>query len=109
MVKCPSVYNVILGRPALNSLKAITSTYHLAIKFSTERGVGVVCDDQFEARKCYATTVKDKRKVEEVMHVVSTVEPTAPTKGKGKAEEAMHVASIVEPTTPIKGTSLQRG
>ena len=76
VVKCPSVYNVILGRPTLNSLKAVTSTYHLAIKFPTERGVGVVRGDQFEARKCYATTIKDKGKIEEAMHVASAIEPT---------------------------------
>ncbi|GMN57046.1 hypothetical protein TIFTF001_026149 [Ficus carica] len=29
----PSVYNAILGRPTLNALKAVVSTYHLALKF----------------------------------------------------------------------------
>jgi len=28
-----SAYNAILGRPTLNSWKAVTSTYHLMIKF----------------------------------------------------------------------------
>ena len=32
-------YNAILGRLTLNSWKAVTSTYHLMIKFSTEYGV----------------------------------------------------------------------
>ena len=45
VVKCPSVYNVILGQPSLNNLKAITSTYHLAMKFPTDGGVGVVRGD----------------------------------------------------------------
>ena len=35
-----SAYNVILGRPTLNSWKAVTSTYHLMIKFPTDYGVG---------------------------------------------------------------------
>ena len=35
-----STYNAIIGRPTLNSWKAITSTYHLMIKFPTEYGVG---------------------------------------------------------------------
>ena len=33
-------YNAILGRPTLNSWKAITSTYHLMIKFPIDYGVG---------------------------------------------------------------------
>jgi hypothetical protein len=40
LIDRPSAYNAILGRTALNNLKAITSTPHLKIKFPTERGVG---------------------------------------------------------------------
>ena len=40
VVDCSSAYNAILGRPTLNSWKAVTSTYHLMIKFPTEYGVG---------------------------------------------------------------------
>ena len=40
-----STYNTILGRPTLNSWKAVTSTYHLMIKFPTEHGVGEVRGD----------------------------------------------------------------
>ena len=32
VVDCSSTYNAILGRPTLNSWKAVTSTYHLMIK-----------------------------------------------------------------------------
>ena len=40
VVDCSSAYNAILGRPILNSWKAMTSTYHLMIKFLTDYGVG---------------------------------------------------------------------
>jgi hypothetical protein len=53
-----STYNVILGRPALNELGAITSTPHLCMKFPTDGGVGVVRGDQKSARLCYNTTLK---------------------------------------------------
>ena len=33
VVDCSSAYNAILRQPTLNSWKAITSTYHLMIKF----------------------------------------------------------------------------
>ena len=53
VVDCSSAYNVILGRPTLNSWKVVTSTYHLLIKFPTEYGVGEVRGDQVAACKCY--------------------------------------------------------
>jgi len=38
-VDCSSSYNAIIGRPTLNSWKAVTSTYHLSVKFPTECGI----------------------------------------------------------------------
>ena len=35
VVNYPSVYNVIIGRPTINAIHAITSTYHLLVNFST--------------------------------------------------------------------------
>jgi len=42
LIDQPSAYNAILGRTALNNLKAITSTSHLKMKFPTLQGVGEV-------------------------------------------------------------------
>ena len=53
VVDCSSVYNTILGHLTLNSWKAITSTYHLIIKFPTEYGVGEVKGDQVAVCECY--------------------------------------------------------
>ena len=53
VVDCLSAFNVILGCSTLNSWKAITSTYHLMIKFPTEYRVGKVRGDQVAARECY--------------------------------------------------------
>ena len=53
VVDCSSAYNAILGRPTLNSWKAITLTYHLMIKFPTKYGVGELCGNQVAARECY--------------------------------------------------------
>ena len=52
VVDCSSLYNAILGRPTLNSWKAVTSTYHLMIKFPTEYGVGEVRGDQVTMCEC---------------------------------------------------------
>ena len=53
VVDCSSSYNAIIGRPTLNSWKAVTSTYHLSVKFPTEYGIGQAQENQLAARKCY--------------------------------------------------------
>ena len=42
-----------MGRTALNRLKAVTSTYHLKVKFPIAHGVGEIRGDQVLARECY--------------------------------------------------------
>ena len=53
IVDCPLTYNIILGRPALNRLRAATSTYYLKVKFPTAHKVGEIRGDQVLARECY--------------------------------------------------------
>ena len=60
IVDDPSTYNVLLGRPYLNTIKAIPSAYHMVIKFPTTNGVGMVQGDQRVARECYSTSMKQK-------------------------------------------------
>ncbi|GFZ02198.1 hypothetical protein Acr_15g0008070 [Actinidia rufa] len=55
---CPSPYNAILGRPTLGGIKAITSTYHLKMKFPTLTGIGEVKGDQKVARQCFISAMK---------------------------------------------------
>ena len=45
IVDAPSAYNMLLGRPSLNAIKAIPSAYHMIIKFPTIHGVGMVRGD----------------------------------------------------------------
>ena len=45
VVDCPSAYNVIIGHPTLNKLRAVTSTYHLLVRFPTEHGIGELKGD----------------------------------------------------------------
>lgn len=53
VIKAPSPYNAIVGRPAIARLKAIVSTLHLSIKFPTPHGVAAIRGDQQMARECY--------------------------------------------------------
>ena len=58
VVDYSSAYNAILGRPTLNSWKAVTSTYHLMIKFPTDYGVGELRGNQVAARECYVVMME---------------------------------------------------
>ena len=60
IVDAPSAYNVLLGRPSLNTIKVIPSAYHMVIKFPTTNGVGMVRGDQRVARECYSALMKQK-------------------------------------------------
>ena len=74
VVDRPSVYNVIIGRPTLNSIRAITSTYHLAMKFPTDFGIGVIMGDQKEARICYIGATNEK-KVNNIVTIFQVKDP----------------------------------
>ena len=63
VVDCSSAYNAILRRPTLNSWKAVTSTYHLMIKFLTEYGVGELRGSQMAARECYVAMMEMEEQV----------------------------------------------
>ena len=54
IVDAPSAYNMLLGRPSLNAIRAVPSAYHMVIKFPTVNGVGMVRGNQCIARECYS-------------------------------------------------------
>ncbi|RDX88956.1 hypothetical protein CR513_29377, partial [Mucuna pruriens] len=58
VVEAEASYNIIMGRPALNRLKAIVSTYHLCMKYPTSGGVGSVGADLNMARRCYEDSMR---------------------------------------------------
>ena len=74
VVDTPSVYNIILGRPTLNALKAVVSTYHLLMKFPVAGGVGEVRGDQHEARKCLAIALREESLASGEVRVITTEE-----------------------------------
>ena len=84
VVDCSSFYNAIIGRPTLNSWKAVTSTYHLSIKFSIEHGVRQVQGNQLATRECYLamlamdeqvqmTNIEEKRVVAEPIEALEDI------------------------------------
>ena len=64
-----SLYTVILGRPWIHAMGAVSSTLHIKVKFCTEQGIAVVRGNQQVARQCLVATIdwgiKQKESIEE--------------------------------------------
>ncbi|XP_073137848.1 uncharacterized protein [Henckelia pumila] len=96
LVEAPSSYNVILGRPAMNSFKAVASAYHQKIKFPVRDKVEEVRGDQPSSRKCYAETVKVDYK-------------RARQSGKEGAQGGREVCSVEESKNEYEEVELELG
>ena len=71
VVNALSAYNILLGKPALNRIGAITSTRHMKMKLPSFEGTMItIKSDQKEAKKCYENSLKTKRGV-----FVTTTQP----------------------------------
>ena len=101
VVDCSSAYNAILGRPTLNSWKAVTSTYHLMIKFPTDYDVGELRGDQVAARECYITMME----IDDHLQAMNIEEHRTTTEPVEKLEEVLLDDSDHERTTKL-GLSL---
>ncbi|XP_065050245.1 uncharacterized protein LOC103972544 [Musa acuminata AAA Group] len=67
VIDLPAAYNVILGRPTLNKIRVVVSTYYQTVKFLTHAGTGEVAGSPRESRRCYLTVVS--------LHKRARVEP----------------------------------
>ncbi|XP_027181960.1 uncharacterized protein LOC113780352 [Coffea eugenioides] len=103
VVKADSPYNMLIGRPTLNALRAVYSTYHLSFKFPTPAGVAEVSSDVSTARECYLATIqaavtpRTASKAEEKRPAVLSIDCIDPQKaGKpGRLEPGDEVEQVV--------------
>ena len=70
IVNAPTSYNVLLGRPSLNTLSVVVSTPHLAMKFPSPFGdILTVHSDQRLARKCYMASLCPQLPIQQTNHI----------------------------------------
>ncbi|RWW71873.1 hypothetical protein BHE74_00020350 [Ensete ventricosum] len=67
VVDLPLAYNVIIGRPTLNKLRAVVSTYHRSMKFPTSAEPGETKSDPQESKRCYLATTTIPKKGKKAM------------------------------------------
>jgi len=62
VVNAPSTYNILLGRPTLNRIRAVASSRHMKMKLPSLEGIVITMkSDQKEAKRCYENSLKTKR------------------------------------------------
>ncbi|GKV12104.1 hypothetical protein SLEP1_g23299, partial [Rubroshorea leprosula] len=66
VVKMPSSFNLVIGRPTLTEIRAIVSQSHLCMKFPMPMGVATLRGNQEAARHCYMTSVARSRRNKEL-------------------------------------------
>jgi len=70
IVDAPTSYNVLLGRPSLNTLGAVVSTPHLAMKFPSPSGdiLTVHCDERL-AHEYYMASLHPQLPIQQTNHI----------------------------------------
>ena len=95
VVNANSTYNILLGKPALNILRAVSSTRLMKMKLPDLGGkVIVIKSDQEEARKCYENSLKTKR------GVVMVIE-------RPLVSDSQMELELLEEATPAKSTPVE--
>jgi len=70
IVDAPTSYNVLLGRPSLNTLDAVVSTPHLAMKFpSPSSDILTVHCNQRLARECCMASLRPQLPIQQTNHI----------------------------------------
>lgn len=106
VVDCPSTYNEILERPTLIRLKAITSMYHLLIRFPMEKGIGEVKGNQVASRECYMASLKRKPSISKENMLIEGLEvwderSRATTEPEEELEDIILDTNALDRTTQV--------
>ncbi|KAL0457983.1 UNVERIFIED_CONTAM: hypothetical protein Slati_0425500 [Sesamum latifolium] len=105
VVDMPSAYNLILGRPTLNTFQAVISTYHMKLNFPVGNKLGEVQGDQYTARKCYVEAIKNNT------HKMEIDAPSLEEQGSLTTREEQRCATParVQPAEELMSIQLVQG
>ncbi|VFQ92732.1 unnamed protein product [Cuscuta campestris] len=92
VVSINCAHNMILGRPGLEDLECVISSYYLCMKFPTPSGIGVARGDQKLARSCYVRITKKLPRDETL--VVHAQEEMRKLEARPKVEPAEEVEEV---------------
>ncbi|KAF8052920.1 hypothetical protein N665_1491s0001 [Sinapis alba] len=98
VVDYPAIYNLIMGTPWLNAMKAVPSTYHLGIKFPTQNGSSVIWGSQKQSRLCLLAEQK-------LRHIMTT-SMVNPKREKTTQPPAENVSQKDDPKSSPQATAL---
>ena len=106
VVNANLAYNILLGRPALNRLRAVASTRHMKLKLPNLSGrVIVIKSDQEEAWKCYENSLKTKRSIFAMTERPGQEEtPMDVEPSEASPKEYVHMARTPVQAEPMEGT-----
>lgn len=96
VVDNPAIYNVIMGTPWINAMKAVPSTYHLGIKFPTPNGTAVIWGCQKQSRLCFLA----EHKLRQTRNT-----PAVNPKRAKKAQNAPESSIKSDPESPDQATT----
>ncbi|KAF8099311.1 hypothetical protein N665_0246s0013 [Sinapis alba] len=98
VVDYPAIYNVIMGTPWLNPMKAVLSTYHLGIKFSTQNKTTVIWGSQKQSRLCLLAEHK--------LRHITTTSMVKPKRAKTTQQPTENVSQKGDPKSSPQATAL---
>ncbi|XP_072054204.1 uncharacterized protein [Arachis hypogaea] len=107
IVECPSPYNVILGRPALTTFRAVVSTFHLCVKFQAQDGkIATLHSDRQQARQCYNTSLKRSNTGQKYEHEVKAIHTTKEVLSLAKLDPRGDTQERPQPADELQKVSL---
>jgi len=105
IVDAPTSYNILLGRPSLNTLGAVVSTPHLAMKFPAPSGdiLTIHCDQRL-ARECYMASLRPQLPIQQTNHIARPPNSRIALSGEDLDPRIGRDARLepVEDTTPME-------
>lgn len=109
MDKC-STYHGVLGRQALKELWAVTSIYHLCMKFPMENGIATIIGVQRSERKYYSISIRkaEPRDVNVILMDIDMDENPKQGQNPEQEEDVKMVEASKEDITLKKGELLKK-